>query len=183
MVKRRKKLGLAFPDELLKVRDKTGHFHKKFGDTGWEDNLIPNFQPEFGTETVSPWRLVALASVFLVIFFSLFVRLFHLQIVEGKENRQRADSNRIQIKTVHAPRGVIYDRNSKVLAENSPGFRLGEKFITRDEARMLEAKNDPTLNNLEIDTFRFYPQGVIAAHILGYVGQISQDELKSSQYG
>lgn len=180
MGKHRRKLGLAFPDELLKVRDQAGHFKKKLEDGSWEDNLIPNYQPEIFSDTISIWRLITLASIFLIVFFGLFLKLFHLQVVEGKLNRDRADLNRIQVRMLHAPRGVIYDRNGTILAQNSPGFRLGEKFLTRDEARILEARNDPQINDLEIDNFRFYPFGPITAHILGYVGQISQDELKQN---
>lgn len=181
-MKRRKKLGLAFPDELSKITQAAGSFQgKKIGDEKWEESLIPNYQEAFDVHP-SPWRLVILASVFMLIFFGLFLKLFQLQIVEGRENQQRANSNRVQIRLIHAPRGVIYDRNGKILAENNPGFRLKDRFISRDEALALEAKNDPGLAELEVDNIRSYPLGEVTAHVLGYVGQISPQELKEEKY-
>lgn len=183
MKSRKNRLGLAFSDELNKVSKKHGHFRKSsLPNSAWEENLIPNYRSLEESEPASPWRLAIMSSFVLVVFFGIFLRLFHLQVIQGKENRQRADYNRIQVKVIHAPRGVIYDRNDKVLAESNPGFRLKEKFITRDEALFLEAKNDPVANDLEIDTIRSYPYRLSAAHVLGYVSQISADELKETKY-
>lgn len=182
--RRRKKLGLAFSDELHKVSHMHGHFNKKkVVDVGWEDALLSNYSASQNGEITSVWRLVILAIFFLVVFFGLFLKLFHLQIVAGSENRQLADSNRVQIRLIHAPRGVIYDRNNKVLAENNPGFRLGKELISRDQALELEAKRDSRSEELEIDAIRFYPFGQVTSHILGYVGQISEEELKDPEYG
>lgn len=155
---------------------------RKIIERPWQESLIPNFAPQETDDTVSSWRLVFLGSLFLIVFFGLFLRLFHLQVVQGAKNRELADSNRIKLKVIHAPRGVIYDRSGKVLAENSPGFRVKEKFLSRDEALALEARNDPQFADLEIDAIRFYPQGKILAHVLGYVGQISEEELKSPHF-
>ncbi|TSC66769.1 MAG: penicillin-binding protein 2 [Microgenomates group bacterium Gr01-1014_80] len=148
----------------------------------WKDTLLPNFDQEGNQQEVSPWKATTLLAVSLIIFFSLLLRLFHLQIVKGAENRNLADGNRIQIKVMHAPRGVIFDRNGKVLASNAPGFRLkaGEKvrYISRDEALRLEAKEDPDFKNLEVDSIRSYPLGEVSAHILGNVSGITPEELK-----
>ncbi|MDD2823467.1 MAG: penicillin-binding protein 2 [Candidatus Daviesbacteria bacterium] len=181
---KQKKLGYAFKDEVFKVTHPFGHFkrHKINNDDEWADTFIPNYNLEDDdVRTHSPWRLAILASIMMIIFAGIFFRLFHLQVVMGAENKQRADSNRIQLKVIHAHRGVIYDRNNKVLAENTPGFRIGKNIITRDESLMFEAKQDPSLNKLEIDSIRRYPQGEAISHVLGYVGQISEDELKDTQ--
>lgn len=175
----RKKLGLAFIDELIKVRGKASHFKgKDLGDQFVEEMLLPHPEVEVLNVEVSPWRLVVLAVVVLAAFFGLFLRLFHLQVVLGSYHQQLADSNRVQMKIIHAPRGVVYDRNNKVLAENIPGFRLGKNFISRDEALKLEAQDDPRFAELEIDHIRYYPHGEIAAPVMGYVGEISEEELK-----
>jgi len=172
---------VAFKDELAKVTSKQGHFKK--GDDTWVDSMLPNFDSGEAGEEKSPWKVVYLLIISLIIFFTLFLRLFHLQIVKGAENRILADGNRIQIKMIHAPRGVIYDRSGRVLAENSPGFRLknGQKvtYISRDEALKLEAKGDPDFKNLEVDSIRSYPMGQVSAHILGSVSEITPDELKN----
>lgn len=182
-MRRGRKLGKAFTDEILKVTEPFGHFkHQNITDEKWEDSFIPNYERAQDNNKTSVWRLTILASIMLVIFFGLFLRLFHLQVVSGNENRERADSNRIQLKVIHAPRGVIYDRNGKILAENTPGFRLNEKIISRDAALLLEAKNDPELNKLEIDSIRRYPFSEITSHALGYLGQITEKELQDPKY-
>lgn len=184
MRSRQKKLGFAFSDEVFKVTHPFGHFKRKkvTAEDEWTDTFIPNYQINDGPSTNSPWRLMILACLMMIIFFGLFMRLFHLQVVMGAENKQRADTNRIQLKVIHAPRGVIYDRSGVVLAENTPGFRIGKKIISRDEALAMEAKNDPNINQLEIDSIRRYPMSEIISHVLGYVGQISEDELKNPKY-
>lgn len=183
MVKR-KRLGTAFSDQLIKVRGRSSHFSKiKESDPGWESILIPNFSG-FGNlgGKISQWNIVILSIFILASFFGLFLKLFDLQVVNGFENRDLADSNRVQIRVIHAPRGVIYDRNGKVLAENNPGFRLKDQIISRDQALTMEAKNDPGTYDLEIDAVRFYPEGEALSHVLGYVGKISQEELNDPKY-
>lgn len=176
---KKRRLGKAFPDELNRISSKSVIFRKDKGlnPGDWEDSFLPNYQALVLSKTVSSWRLLVLLFVFLVTNFFLFLRLFHIQVVNGVKNRELADSNRVQIRVIHAPRGVIYDRNGKVLAENNPGFRLHGKFLTRDEALKLEVSNSKDFNDLETDTIRSYPDGVFASHILGYVGEISQKEL------
>lgn len=145
----------------------------------WIDALLPNFHPlaEHLAQR-SPWRMIFFSSVCLILFFIIFLRLFHLQIVEGLSNRELADGNRIQIKVIHAPRGVIYDRNGKILAANSPAFRLNARHVSREQALEWEVKNDPRIANLEIDNVRSYPMGEKFAHVLGYMGEISDTQLK-----
>lgn len=196
---KKRSLGFGFPDEIAKVTSKIGHF-KKGEAEGWKDRLIPNFSPEdLPVSAKSPWQTVLFASLCLICGFIIFLRLVNLQIVHGRINKDLADGNRIQIKTIHAPRGVIYDRNGKVIAANSPAFRLFDKqnfsspynerkntkktkLISREQALELEVKNDPLADNLEIDNVRTYPQGAVLAHVLGYVGEISEDQLKSEEF-
>ncbi len=182
-MKQGRKLGKVFTRELLKSTQSFNHFkHRNITYEDWDDSFIPNYERVRDNNKTSAWRLMILASVMIIIFFGLFLRLFHLQVVMGNENRERADSNRIQLKIVHAPRGIIYDRNGKILAENTPGFRLDEKIISRDEALSVEAKNAPELNKLEVDSIRRYPLSEITSHVLGYLGQITETELKESKY-
>jgi penicillin-binding protein 2 len=57
--------------------------------------------------------------VTLIIFLC---RLWYLQIIEGHELREFSEKNRIKQHKVNAPRGLILDRDGKVLVENLPGF-------------------------------------------------------------
>lgn len=190
-MKKPRKIGPAFIDEFQKFTNSQKHFSKKSGGLDWEENLIGGLgrQGEFN-HILSSWRRVVL-TLFLVIVMVIFsARLFHLQIVEGKENRNRADFNRIQVKVIHAPRGVIYDRNGKVLAQNEPGFRLIEasksgqvaQRISRDEAIKMEVQKDPRFGHLEIDSIRSYPYAEKTSHILGYVGEITKEELEQGSF-
>lgn len=181
-MKKKRSLGPGFADEMTKIGAKRGKV-RIIHDRDWEDSLIPNFDVSSKIEFErSPWRVTILLIFTIVIFFTLFLRLFHLQIVSGETSRELADGNRIQIRLIHAPRGVIYDRNGKILAASSPAFRLKTRLITRDEALELEVKNDPTAKDLEVDNVRTYPKGEILAHIVGYVGEISQEDLKKSEF-
>lgn len=182
-MRKQKGLGKAFPDEIINTSSKFGHFKKtKLVDVSISQAFIPNIKVQNQNESFSVWRMTILMVIFLVGFFIIFFRLFHLQVVMGPYHRILANTNRVQIRTIHAPRGVIYDRNGKVLAENNPGFRLEGKFISRDESLKLEGSNDSRFNLLEIDTIRSYPQGLAFSHVLGYVGEVNQDELDSSRY-
>ena len=183
MVKKRK-LGISFVDELAEVTAHSGHFRPQ-KEKEWKDVLLPNFQPLFEKPT-NTWGVTILFCVSVISFFAISLRLFHLQIVKGSENRQLAEGNRIQIKKIHAPRGVIYDRNGKILAQNRPGFRLVDaeksRYIGRDEALKLEVLGNPRLANLEIDNVRDYPYRQITAHVLGYISEITGEELKKKQF-
>lgn len=67
------------------------------------------------------WLLfVCIAFLFIV----LAAQLFNLQIIQGQKNREYADGNRIKNKIIRADRGVIYDRNKKVLARNVASYDL-----------------------------------------------------------
>lgn len=184
MDKKRKSLGLGFKDELADVTARSSHF-KNQKETDWADALLPNYEPAIEGPKNS-WRVVILFCISALVFFTIFLRLFHLQIVKGTENRQLAEGNRVQIKRIHAPRGVIYDRNNKILAQNQPGFRLIDKgkvsHITRDEAIKMEVSGDPAFSNLEIDNLRDYPFKEITAHVLGYVGEITALELSLKNF-
>src|SRR5438876_878807 len=117
----------AFLDELTKVSN-PGKFFKKNRSKmelsgSWADSLVPGWSELAINPMLGGMRKAILIGVVIIAFFGLFLRLFHLQVIHGFENRDLADTNRIQIKIIHAPRGVIYDRNGKVLAQNEPGFR------------------------------------------------------------
>ncbi|MEK6580537.1 MAG: penicillin-binding protein 2 [Bdellovibrionota bacterium] len=54
----------------------------------------------------------------------LLVRLVHLQIFIGEKMRQHSEENRIKRVKIAAPRGMIFDRNHKLLIDNRPAFDL-----------------------------------------------------------
>ena len=60
-----------------------------------------------------------------VVFFSLllFSRMFFLQVIEGEKYQTKAENNRIGLRQIAPPRGLIFDRNGVPLALNRKTFR------------------------------------------------------------
>ena len=54
----------------------------------------------------------------------LGARFFYLQVSRHEEFASRSDSNRISIRRIVPSRGLIYDRNGVLLADNTAAFRL-----------------------------------------------------------
>ena len=130
---------------------------------------------------------------FLIIaFLILAARLFELQIIFGDKNRALAEGNRIRKEILPAPRGMIYDRNGKELVRNVPIYRkmsntncqasVGECFeiISREEALKMEAEGRE--DELRMDIGREYLYGEALAHVLGYLGEVNAEEVKSGRY-
>lgn len=67
--------------------------------------------------------LVFMAAVGIV-FFCLSVRLFYLQSVRYEENLQSSDENRLRRIELRAERGLIFDRNGKLLVGNRPSYQI-----------------------------------------------------------
>ena len=59
----------------------------------------------------------------LFFFFILMARVWYLQILQGDEFRRFSEKNLFKESDVYAPRGVIYDRDGKILVENLPAYR------------------------------------------------------------
>jgi penicillin-binding protein 2 len=69
-------------------------------------------------------RLGGLMFCVMTAFAVLIIRLFHLQNVQGEEFRRLSENNCIRLQSVDAPRGLIFDRNKKILADNRPSLDL-----------------------------------------------------------
>ena len=66
----------------------------------------------------------------------LLVRLFDLQVLQHNTYSVLSDKNRVHIRAVPPTRGLIYDRNGALLAENLPSYQLE---ITRERVADLDA--------------------------------------------
>ncbi len=60
----------------------------------------------------------------IVLMFVLLGRLVDLQILEHESYKVLSDRNRIHIRPITPTRGLIYDRNGVLLAQNLPSFSL-----------------------------------------------------------
>lgn len=57
-----------------------------------------------------------------LIFLLFILRLWQLQIIQGKEYRKLSEANRLRIINITAPRGIIFDRNGIPLVKNTAYF-------------------------------------------------------------
>ena len=69
-------------------------------------------------------RIVLGFSLVIVFTMALVGRFFFLQIIQYDFYATRSDDNRIQVQPLPPIRGLIYDRNGKLLADNVPSFNL-----------------------------------------------------------
>ena len=169
-------------------------------------------------------RRAGVAVLFVVVCSAiLIVRMVRLQVVEYDQLSTRANENRMRVVPVAPVRGLIYDRNGTVLAQNKPAFvlevipelnpdldallarlddivELTEKDIARFKDRVRKTpryRGVPLRSNLSMEEVaryevnrhdfrgvevtagltRNYPLAASAAHVIGYVGGITEDEL------
>src|SRR5438874_7420367 len=163
---------------------------------------------------------VARAVVWLVIGVFVVV-FFRTQILEHGKYRLQSELNRLRPIPLPAPRGLIMDRNGKVLAENVPGYTVsllpGDEDSLRAELRRLaplikldEAeigrvltryRKTPYLPVMVLPSAKFdlvsaleerrvifpglliqpeprrhYPDSSLVAHMVGYVGEVTEAE-------
>ena len=69
-------------------------------------------------------RIVVGFGILVVLTLFLVARFFYLQIVQHDVYATLSDKNRIQVQPLPPTRGLIYDRNGELLADNSPSFNL-----------------------------------------------------------
>src|SRR5690606_14692617 len=60
----------------------------------------------------------------ILLFGTLLVRLYWLQVERFGHYATLSDDNRVRIQTLAPNRGLIYDRNGILLAENVPNYQL-----------------------------------------------------------
>jgi len=69
-------------------------------------------------------RALAASIIVSALAAVLFGRLIWLQVLKYDEYTDLAQGNRVRIEPQPAPRGIIYDRNGEILAENKPAYQL-----------------------------------------------------------
>jgi len=168
-------------------------------------------------------RIAALTVMMIAVFGLVGVRLYYLQVLHHQDMSELADRNRIRIRRVPAPRGLVFDRNHRPLVDTKPSFdamivpedsdnlsetidrlqkytgtdSVAEKIAAAEEggrppyepvtvAERLEWPQVVALEahqlelpgvSLEITPGRHYLYGQLAAHLLGYVGEVTKNDL------
>jgi penicillin-binding protein 2 len=69
-------------------------------------------------------RVIVSVLLILIMLGSLVTRLVYLQVIDHQHYTTLSNDNRVKIIPVGPTRGLIYDRNGIVLAENQPAYRL-----------------------------------------------------------
>lgn len=102
---------------------------------------------------------IVVASFFMAIFMLIIVgRYFDLQINQHLDFVTQADNNRVHLRPAAPARGIIYDRNGEILADNRSVSNL---TIIRERADNLDAlieKIGALVDLSESDIKRFYKQ-------------------------
>jgi penicillin-binding protein 2 len=172
-------------------------------------------------------RVLALAVLTTIGFVALLGQLWYLQALEGGRLQEMSEKNRIRIRPVAAPRGILFDRNGLPLVDNRPAFTLS--FIPRemedrdtviariaillkiplaelqalldrvptdsllpvrvrrglsleDVTKLEERKLELPGVVVEVEPQRVYPTSTFAAHLLGYVREVSDEQMKQGRY-
>ncbi len=69
-------------------------------------------------------RILCVGVVGLLLLATVAIRLFYLQVMHHSHYVILAENNRLREEPVTPPRGLIYDRNGVLLAENRPSYEL-----------------------------------------------------------
>ncbi len=94
-------------------------------------------------------RLIVGAVVVIILTMLLVSRMYYLQVVQFEHHSTLAENNRIHVQSLPPTRGIIYDRNGVVVADNRASFSL---TLTRERAGDWESVLDSIIEILELDS-------------------------------
>lgn len=164
-----------------------------------------------------------------IVFVVLVLFFWKIQILDHQKYWEKSEANRIREIILPPQRGLIKDRNGKILAKNVASYKAS---IIRENCKNFEesCQKIARLLNLEIDVLkeridkykslprfrpivikdnltlkedvariesrqlelpelviqaepkRFYPHGTLAAHVIGYLQELSQREIEADEH-
>lgn len=76
-------------------------------------------------------RVVFGAVAVVLLVCVLIARLYYLQVIQYEYHSTLSENNRVHVQPIPPSRGLIYDRNGVVVADNRPSFSLS---MTRERA-------------------------------------------------
>ncbi|MDD2437875.1 MAG: penicillin-binding protein 2 [Massilibacteroides sp.] len=138
-----------------------------------ENNTKHNFSNRHFTLIFS---IVGVVLIFII-------RLFYLQVIDN-DYKVWADNNAFLNKTLYPSRGLIYDRNGKLLVYNQPAYdvmlimREVETFDTLDFCNVLGITKEIFLRRIEEIKDRRLNPGYSS-----YVPQVFMNQLSAQEYG
>ena len=101
-------------------------------------------------------RVSVLSVIALALMLGLVARMAQLQIWRHDVYRAKSDENRIQVQPLAPPRGLIYDRNGNLLADNQPVFSLAliQEQIQDMDGLIAQLAGIVHIEQAEIERFR-----------------------------
>lgn len=101
-------------------------------------------------------RVLAAGFVSACLIFLLLGRMVQLQVFEHTHFRTLSENNRVKIVPVAPTRGLIYDRNGIVLAQNTPTYSLDviPDSVEDVDALIKELAQFVTITELDISRFK-----------------------------
>ena len=170
-------------------------------------------------------RALGALGIAAIVVGSLVLQFFRVQVLRSSDYKLRSESNRFRPLAVPAPRGTVFDRYGRVVADNVPGYAI---YVLRDSRestraalerlqphlalsaqtieRLMERvrRHEPLLVDVDADFAavavleerredfpgvyiemrpkRRYHGGEAVAHALGYVSEISAEELETPRF-
>jgi penicillin-binding protein 2 len=174
---------------------------------------------------------MVISGIAMTALLVIVCQLWYLQVLEGGRFQEASEKNRIRVRPIAAPRGILFDRNGLPLVDNRPAFTLSliprelerdpvrrdatlgrlasllqipfaelHEAVTRvapdsilpvrvrralsmdDVARVEEWKLELPGVIVEVEPQRAYPTSRFAAHLLGYVREVNDEQLKQGRY-
>ncbi|HEX8707153.1 MAG TPA: penicillin-binding protein 2 [Pyrinomonadaceae bacterium] len=77
-------------------------------------------------------RLRIIHVLVVLMIAALGVRLYYLQVIRGAYYAERAENQRIRLLPILAPRGVVFDRNGKLLVDSRPIYNV---ILSREDMK------------------------------------------------
>ena len=170
-------------------------------------------------------RAIVAGIIVVIVLGLLVMRMVQLQVVDHDHFKTLSQDNRVKVLPLPPTRGLIYDRDGVLLAQNRPAYSLEitPEAVDDIEATLKELGTIIEISEEDLERFRklkkrkrrfdsvpirvnlsleetaqfavhshrfpgvdikanllrHYPQSDKTAHLLGYVGRISQKDLKS----
>src|SRR5690554_6618932 len=92
---------------------------------------------DYSQESITFTNRAVIAFVFvLMLMLVLIGRVYYLQVIEHDRYAAISEKNRVQLQPVAPRRGLIYDRNGILLADNQPNFSV---TLLKEEIHDLDA--------------------------------------------
>ena len=162
-----------------------------------------------------------------VVLGIMVMAFFRTQILGHGKYQLQSETNRLRPIPLPAPRGVIYDRNGRVMAENVPGYTVAllpgpEENLRATLARIASIANIDSVEIAKVlqrarrapyqpalvlsdapfsvvsaleerrvaipglliqaEPKRYYPDTAVIAHLVGYVGEVTEAERTTRRF-